>query len=69
MFGEALTAHMKRKELYLSQALLPIIKIALFLLLLPPFGIWGAVAAIIASQFLTLVLYAFQFWRATSATQ
>ena len=69
MFGEALTAHMKKKELYFSQALLPIIKIALFLLLLPPFGIWGAVAAIIASQFLTLVLYAFQFWRATFATQ
>ncbi|OGG51101.1 hypothetical protein A2763_02050 [Candidatus Kaiserbacteria bacterium RIFCSPHIGHO2_01_FULL_54_36] len=63
MFGEALTAHMKRRELYLSQAVLPIIKIALFLILLPLFGLWGAIGAIIASQFLTFVLYAFQFWR------
>jgi len=27
------------------------------------FGLWGAIGAIIASQFLTFVLYAFQFWR------
>ncbi len=64
MFGEALTAHMKKKELYIAQTVLPLTKIGLFLLLLPPFGIWGAISAIIASQFLMFVLYAYQFLRA-----
>ena len=68
MYGEALTAHMRKKELYLSQAVLPIAKILLLLLLLPPFGIWGAVATIIISQFLTFVLYALQFWRVRPET-
>ena len=68
MFGEALAAHMRKKELYISQTILPIIKIGLFLLLLPAFGIWGAVLTIIASQFLMFVLYAYLFWQAKHET-
>ncbi len=69
MFGEALAAHMRKKELYISQTILPIIKIGLFLLLLPAFGIWGAVLTIIASQFLMFVLYAYLFWQAKHETR
>jgi len=63
MFNEALTAHMRKKELYISQTILPIVKIGLFLLLLPAFGIWGAIAATIISQFLMFILYAYLFWQ------
>ncbi len=64
MFSEALTAHMKKKELYISQAILPLTKIGLFLLLLPLFGIWGAIATIILSQLITFVVHGFLFLRA-----
>lgn len=66
MFASALTAHMKTRELYMSQAVLPLAKIGLFLILLPTFGIWGAIAATIFSQFLTFVLFGYLFWRARS---
>ncbi len=64
MFGEALTAHMKKKELYISQTILPLTKIGLFILLLPLFGVWGAIGAIIASQALMFTLSGYLFWRA-----
>ncbi len=65
MFGEALTAHMRKKELYVSQTILPITKVGLFLLLVPPFGVWGAIVTIVVSQFLTTVVQGIQFWRAS----
>ncbi len=64
IFGSSLEAHMKKRELYISQAILPIVKISLFILLLPPFGIWGAVWATIISQCLTFVLFGYLFWQA-----
>jgi O-antigen/teichoic acid export membrane protein len=64
MFASALTAHMKTRELYTSQAVLPFVKIGLFLALLPPFGIWGAIAATLFSQVLTFILFGYLFWRA-----
>jgi len=63
IFNDALMAHLKKKELYISQTVLPIVKIALFILLLPPFGIWGAIWATIASQCITFATNAFLFWR------
>jgi len=68
MFSEALTAHMKKKELYVSQAILPLTKIGLFLLLLPLFGIWGAIGATILSQALMFVLSAYLFWQSKLKT-
>ncbi len=66
IFAEALTAHMKIKELYISQISLPIIKIALLAVLLPFFGIWGAIAAILLSQLVAFGLYAWLFFQAKS---
>ncbi len=61
IFGSALSAHMKTKELYISQAVPLITKIGLFLLLIPPFGIWGVVWATLASQLIVFVVYAYLF--------
>lgn len=64
ILSSALVAHMKKKELYISQAILPIVKIALFILLLPLFGIWGAVWATIISQAITFAVFGYLFWQA-----
>lgn len=64
ILSSALVAHMKKKELYISQAILPIVKITLFILLLPPFGIWGAIWATIASQGITFVVFGYLFLQA-----
>ncbi len=64
ILSSALVAHMKKKELYISQAILPIVKIALFILLLPPFGIWGAIWATIISQAITFIVFGYLFWQA-----
>jgi O-antigen/teichoic acid export membrane protein len=63
VFSDALIAHMRKKELYVSQVVLPVTKIALFAILLPVFGLWGAIWATIASQCVTFTVYAYLFWR------
>ncbi len=66
MFTSALAAHMKKRELYISQAILPALKIGLFVVLLPLYGIWGVIAVSIAHQFITFVVYGVLFWKASS---
>lgn len=61
LFYDALSSHMKKRELYISQTILPIIKIGLFLILLPPFGVWGAVATTLIWQVITFLLFAHLF--------
>ncbi|MSU73679.1 hypothetical protein EXS56_00905 [Candidatus Kaiserbacteria bacterium] len=63
IFSDALAAHMKKKELYISQAILPTLKIALLFLLLPLFGIWGAIWAAIISQVAMFAVFAYLFWQ------
>ena len=62
LLSTALVAEMKTKELYTIQFAAPVIRILLFLILAPLYGIWGIVAAILATQFLNsgLVLYFFK---------
>ncbi len=66
MFSAALTAHMKKKELYISQAILPALKIGLFVVFLPLYGIWGAIWVTIAHQFVTFAVFGYLFWTAKS---
>jgi len=47
----SLVAEMKKKELYTLQIIVPSVKIILFLILIPRFGAWGAIASLIFSQF------------------
>lgn len=61
-----LVAHKKKKELYASRTIVPAVQIALFLLLIPPFGLIGLVAAQLAARFFSgllsyyLVMYPFK---------
>ena len=64
LFNQVLVAHMKKRELYISRIALPVLKIGLLLILLPLFGIWGAVSAIIITQIASMILYGLQLWRA-----
>jgi O-antigen/teichoic acid export membrane protein len=56
LIGQALTAHAQKKQLYILRIATPAFKIILFLILLPFCGIWGAITAIIATEFFNLFL-------------
>jgi len=62
LLGTSLVAEMRKKELYLLHFTSPFLQIILFLILIPFYGIWGAiVASLIASLFGgILVLYFFK---------
>ena len=47
LLGVALVAEMKKREIYIIQITVPILKMILFLALVPFWGIWGVVAAIL----------------------
>lgn len=54
--GQTLLAHMRKRELYIINTISPLIKIGLFLTLIPTFGIWGVVYATLASGFFGFLL-------------
>jgi O-antigen/teichoic acid export membrane protein len=49
-YGQALIAHNKTKSLYILNTSMPALKLTLLYVLLPMYGIWGAVYAILASD-------------------
>ena len=58
LYHQALTAHACKRELYILGTIFPIIKLLLLVICLPLYGIWGAVYAILLSEFLaTLLIY------------
>lgn len=61
LMGQTLTAHAQKKQLYYLRILTPAFKILLFLILLPFFGIWGAIAAWLATEIFSLTLLLFFF--------
>lgn len=66
MFSSALTAHMKTRELYISQAVLPLLKILMFILCLPLYGVWGAIWVTIVHQLVTFLFFGYLFMKARS---
>ncbi|MBC8465154.1 MAG: oligosaccharide flippase family protein [Parcubacteria group bacterium] len=50
-----LTAHAQKKELYVLNTLIPLIKIALFFTLLPLYSIWGVIATLFIIEVITYV--------------
>ncbi len=62
LMGIMFTAQLKERQLYTLNIVNPIIKIILLLILIPLYGIWGAVWAILIQQVLAsgLSLYLFQ---------
>ena len=60
----AMTAHLKQKELYLIRFWAPIIRISIFLVALPLWGMWGAILGSIAGNFATTLIYQYYFKKA-----
>ncbi|MCD4694382.1 oligosaccharide flippase family protein [bacterium] len=56
LIGQTLTAHARKKQLYILRTLTPLFKIFLLLILLPIYGIWGAIITLIASELFHLIL-------------
>ncbi len=59
LISSALTAQAKKKELYIYNTASPIIKIVLFLLLIPPFQIIGAIIALVGSKIIDTIILIF----------
>lgn len=62
LLSTSLIAEMKKKEIYISSFVVPFLRIILFLILIPFWGIWGVVLAIVFTQFFgsILIYYLFQ---------
>jgi O-antigen/teichoic acid export membrane protein len=63
-FSTAMTAQLKQKEMYAIRIFAPIIRITVFAIALPFWGLWGAIIGSIISSILTAVIYQFFFKRA-----
>lgn len=61
--NQILIAHKKKKELYWIQILTPSVKIALAVVLLPIYGIWGAIYTILLAQVFGLLLNLFLLYK------
>jgi O-antigen/teichoic acid export membrane protein len=61
LFGQTLTAHMKTKALYITKIVGPMVNISLLIILLPLFGIWGAIATLITTHALNFMMAAYFF--------
>jgi len=57
LLSVSLTAQGKKRELYIARSVPSAIEIILFLILIPLFGIWGAIAATLVTEFIRLGLY------------
>ena len=60
----AMTAKLKQRELYFIRILAPTVRIVIFLIALPVWGIWGAVIGSIIGNALTAIIYSFFFFKA-----
>lgn len=65
LFSEALAAHMRKKELYIARIATAVMSMLLLAALVPLFGLWGAIAALVAGQGVSLVLYGSLFYIAS----
>ena len=63
LFSQTLIAHAKKRELYFINILVPTVKIVLLTVLLPLYGIWGAIASILLSRFFQLIITIYLFYK------
>ncbi len=61
LIGTAITAEMRSRDLYIINTATPVLKIVLFLVLIPLFGVWGLVWAVVLTELFSgfLSLYFF----------
>ncbi|MEX0918576.1 MAG: oligosaccharide flippase family protein [Candidatus Paceibacterota bacterium] len=60
---ETLTAHLKKRELYIIKTVTPLMRIILLLILLPIYGLWGAVSAILFTYVTNAIMVIWIFKR------
>lgn len=63
LFSQTLISHARKKELYTLKIATPTLRLILMLILLPLFGVWGIVFAIITTYILGNFLLLFLFFR------
>jgi len=63
LYNQTLLAHMRKKELYIIKISAPILRIVLLLILLPLYGIWGAISAILLTRLIEFILQLVLFYR------
>ena len=68
LFKQALTAHMQKKQLYILQTFLPTLKIILLFILLPIYGIWGAIISMFCTETIRLILVIYYFYNIKETT-
>ncbi len=65
LYTQALTINRCKRELYIVKTSIPTIRIVLFLVLIPIYGIWGIIAALILAQLINFILLWYFFYRAS----
>lgn len=63
LLSTSFLAQMRKKELYILRTISPIIQILLLIILLPLYGIWGAIFALLLAKFTSFGLLLFLFKR------
>jgi len=63
LFVKALTAHKKTKQQYILKIVTPLLKIILLIILLPLYGIWGALIALISTEIVWMSLSIYLFYK------
>ncbi len=66
LMAQAMTAHAQKKQLYILRTITPFFKIILLFALLPFYGIWGAVTALVATEIFSLLLLMLFFLKKTT---
>lgn len=61
LFHQTLVGHMQKKKLYIINSVIPIIKIILLFLLLPFYGVWGAISAILFTRTVQFIMLFYFF--------
>lgn len=64
IYAQAFKAHALKREMYLTRLSIPILTIIFFSILIPVYGVWGAVYAILATHLISNVLVRYLFARA-----
>ena len=65
ILSQVFLSHMKKRELYISRISFSVIKILLIIILIPLYGIWGAITALLASYIINFITLSVLFYRAT----
>lgn len=63
LFVKALTAHKKTRQQYILKITTPLLKITLLIILLPLYGIWGALFALISTEIAWMFLSIYLFYK------